>query len=256
MIYDVMPIIEAHGTPTDLALVGATLNMALYMMGQVQESLNVAVSIAQRIPDSNEWSILLKDNSYRYFELGLYKEAIETADAPHNLPFSRSRLIGMSLYYMGRIEEARPYLQNALAGYTDWSLTSIPNYWRRIHVRSFVMILNLMLGNLEQTRMCLQEILLLVDTGHNLYAVYQVLEYSIDWWIAVNQYEIAIEIYACVMQVEDAIGGLAKFRAKKHHTELETSVSPEVFASAWERGSQYTLDEIVDRLLDALDSKE
>lgn len=252
---NLLPILKgSSGSSNDVLLVYATLQIGLWFLGrmlEVQEIASETTKYAHEV-NSKKWLRFLQVTSFFLIELEQFEQVIQSIEVEKNQPYNEY-FLGIAWYELGQLEKAEPYLLEAIENKTNQLHTGIPNFYRHIITLAVLVELHTILKNYPEAKQQLLILLNKVDNETYRWITFLVLEHSLVYWSAVGRYDLAVEILACIMDTIDDEGGLAKFRAKKHRTELESSVSYEVFKSAWERGSQYHLDELVGKLLSELE---
>ena len=228
----------------------------LWFMGHQEDHLALiekAYELASQMEHSRWYKYYIQVRTQNYYDMGKYDEALRW-ELSRPLDEQNIWEIGRILYQQGKYQEAEPYLLQAREIMLQRTPTGSRHFYSTILYYAHLAEVNLYTGNYPEGKYYLKQALIRCDNVTYIWVTLEVLELALDVLILEEKFSIAIEIVSTIMSQSDETG-FVRNRAVKHIEQLQASVAPDVYDTAWEKGQNHHLDSLVADLLAELEDE-
>jgi tetratricopeptide (TPR) repeat protein len=251
----VLPILKQFEAVFDQLMVYSVGSVNLHLLGRSEEQLDMAIQGYDLSVDSGDikWRPTIEFYIMQaYYELDRYDDAlqwIQSLSEERQQEYANIYFMGRILFKMGKDSKAKPYLLKA----EEMSLAALQSnptqhHYRKLRPYRELIEINVCMNNHQQAIKYLAQVLQLTDNIIYPDTTLEILEVALDIFIAVEDYEKAIEISSLIVH-HPAKLGLSRNRALKHQEMLRVNVSTKAYNAVWERGKSLDLDTVVQELI-------
>jgi tetratricopeptide (TPR) repeat protein len=234
-----LQIVQAFNATNDILLIYQGLYISMSWMNKHEESMGYAekgFELAQKTANS-KWLVPFCHRMCQvYWDRGRFEEARRWAEA---LPaYSlRSTLMGGILKELGDYEQAEKYLLDAINNYHNHRI----NY---LQIYSTLIVWTVEAGNTEKAWHYVQRGLQYGDDAAYAWGVLYILNATLRLLIVEHQYQYATELLSLILHHPATIETIRAWAAPFEDT-LKANLSIEEFETAWERGQQLDLGDVI-----------